>query len=108
MHIGVALALTSALAAPSHVNPGESFKVPTAKHAKVSYVLSRDTRRSDDDVRLIGPRKARVFVPPAPAGTYRLRAWSGSHCAAAHGQVAVADGKPTQIIAFSDSPRTDD
>src|SRR4051812_27314352 len=103
MHIGVALALTSALAAPSHVNPGESFKVPTAKNAKVSYVLSRDTRRSDDDVRLAGPRKARIFVPPVPAGTYRLLACTGSHCAAARGQVAVAGGTPTKIIAFGDS-----
>src|SRR3954447_1192962 len=108
MNIGVALALASALAAPSHVTPGESFKVPPARHANVSYYLSRDSRRSDEDIRLIGPRKARVFVPAAPAASYRLLACTGSHCVAGHGQVTVADGKPTQIVAFGDSRDTND
>jgi tetratricopeptide (TPR) repeat protein len=121
MHIRVALALVSVLVAvaadgadaappkpPSHAAAGQSFKVPAAGRKKVSYYLSRDTRRSIDDVRLIGPRKSQVVVPAAPTGTYHLLACTGARCAASRSQVAIAGGKPTQIIAFGDSRKLDD
>src|SRR4051794_36920068 len=102
-HIRADVARAALTDPPPHLTSGQSFKVPAVKHGKVSYFLSRDAKRSDEDVRLIGPRKSRVVVPATPTGTYRLLSCTGPRCAASRGQVMVTDGKPTQIIAFSDS-----
>jgi tetratricopeptide (TPR) repeat protein len=104
----LATAHASGLRAPSKAVQGQSFKVPASKRGKAAYYLSRDTRRSIEDVRLIGPSKSKVIVPAAPAGNYRLLACSGTHCAASRGQVAVAEGTPTQIVAFSDSKKLEE
>jgi tetratricopeptide (TPR) repeat protein len=108
--IALATVLVAAIAAggalarpPAHAAQGQSFKVPAAKNGKTSYYLSQDARLSIEDVRLIGPRKSKVVVPSMPAGSYRLLTCTGSHCSAAAGKVAVADGTPTQMVAFADS-----
>jgi tetratricopeptide (TPR) repeat protein len=100
-----AVATTSALARPpAHAAQGQSFSV-TGKPGKARYYLSRDSRLSAEDVRLIGPRKSKVTVPAMPAGDYRLLACT-AHCTAA-GRLTVGDAKPGQMLAFSDSKPDD-
>jgi tetratricopeptide (TPR) repeat protein len=114
MRIRVAIALATVLVTgaavspaiarpPAHAAQGQSFKVPATRSAKTSYFLSRDTRRSIEDVRLVGPKKSKVTVPPMPAGNYRLLTCAGSHCSATPGQISVSDGPPERTVAFSDS-----
>src|SRR5258705_5964610 len=77
--------------APRTASPGKSFAVPAPTRGKpVRYFLSHDTKRSLDDVQLIGPAAARgahatktatVSLPSVPAGAYRLLTCAGSHCA---------------------------
>ena len=103
--------------APRSAAPGKSFAVPTVSRGRpIHYYLSRDSKRSLEDVRLIGPtpsgvpaaKTARVSVPPVAAGAYRLLSCSGSHCAASRNVVTVADTPKTQMQAFSDTHDTGD
>src|SRR3954467_1824970 len=111
MRIRVAIALATSLAVaapassapPAHTAAGQSFKVQAPKRGKVSYYLSRDTRHSLEDIRLIGPRGSKVVVPAAPPGSYRLLTCVANRCIASRGQLAVDAGTPTQIVAFGDS-----
>ena len=93
-HIPAAPSRAALTNPPGHAVQGQGFAVPAIKHGgPVRYYLSRDTRRGDDDVRLIGPRKGRVTVPATRAGTYRLLACAAGKCAASRGQVLVS-GSP--------------
>jgi hypothetical protein len=99
--IPAATAAAATPVAPRHVSAGQSFAVA---RGATGYYLSRDTKRSVDDVRLIGrPKANKLFVPSIAAGSYRLLACSGTHCAASHNLVAVGAGTATQVQAFSDS-----
>lgn len=91
---------------PRSTAPGKSFAVPARSRAK--YYLSRDTKRSVDDVRLIGPANAKVSVPSVAPGAYRLLSCAGSTCSASRSVTTVAAGSQDQILAFSNSHDVND
>jgi hypothetical protein len=86
---------------PAAAAPGGAFKVV------VRLSLSRDARASHDDLVLgsAKPRKckatARVRVPAAATGRYRLLACAGKRCRTAKGVLSVA------TIASPGTPSTD-
>ena len=94
---------------PAAAAPGGAFEVVVKARgkAKVRLSLSRDARASHDDLVLgsAKPRKgkatARVRVPAAATGRYRLLACAGKRCRTAKGVLSVA------TIASPGTPSTD-
>ena len=109
--IPASAASAAAPVAPRHAAPGKSIVVSAGGSR---YYLSRDSKRSLDDVRLIAPRAharrsataakaVQLAVPPISAGSYRLLACTGTRCAASRNLVTVGAGPATQMQAYSDS-----